>query len=107
MERAWAAWCTTMKLTETRTESPLTLQEVEELVGQIETLPALPAVLAELMQAMERSASDVDMNRVIELVSQDESGAGECLHMANSALFGRHARVETGHEGGGVLGRGR
>ncbi len=93
-----------MKLTEARTESPLTLQEVEELVGQIETLPALPAVLAELMQAMERSASEVDLNRVIELVSLDESVAGQCLHMANSALFGRHSRVETVHEAVVILG---
>lgn len=98
------AWCATMKLTEAQSGTALNLREVEELVGQIEALPALPVILAELMQTMERSASEVDLNRVVELVSRDESVAGQCLHMANSALFGRRSLVETVHEAVVILG---
>jgi HD-like signal output (HDOD) protein len=74
------------------------LEQLEKRTREIEALPALPVVLAQLMECLERPSSEVDFNRVIALVSRDESIAAQCVHMANSAMFGRRRIVETVHD---------
>jgi HD-like signal output (HDOD) protein len=89
--------CTIVSPGETPVES-LSLAQLEKSMREIETLPALPVVLAQLMECLERPAAEVDFNRVIALVSRDESVAAQCVHMANSAMFGRRRIVETVHD---------
>lgn len=76
----------------------LRLEQFQDRVRSLDTLPVLPAVLAELMACLDRPAADVDFDQVIRLISRDESIAAQCVRMANSAMFGRRTLVETVHE---------
>lgn len=76
----------------------LSLPELEQRVLHVESLPALPLILSQLMACLERPPAEIDFDRVVELVSRDESVAGQCLRLTNSAMFGRRRPVETVHE---------
>jgi HD-like signal output (HDOD) protein len=80
-----------------RIASP-SLPEFEDQVRRLETLPALPIVLTQLMACLERPAAEVDFDQLVRLISQDESIAAQCVRMANSAIFRRRRPVETVHE---------
>jgi HD-like signal output (HDOD) protein len=67
-------------------------------------LPALPTVLLPLMHALELPPGDVNVARVVELVSYDESIVAQCIRMANSAMFGRRRTVESVHDAVVTLG---
>src|ERR1700690_1870249 len=67
----------------------LSLQAFEERVGAIETLPALPLILTQLMACLEQPPTEIDFDQVVRLVSRDESVAEQCIRMTNSAIFGR------------------
>lgn len=58
-------------------------------------LPSIPAILTPLLQHLQQPPDQQDMNRLIDLISQDNSMAAQCLQMANSPLFGRMKAVET------------
>jgi putative nucleotidyltransferase with HDIG domain len=58
-------------------------------------LPSIPAILTPLLQYLQQAPEQQDINRLIDLISQDNSMAAQCLHMANSPLFGRMQAVET------------
>jgi HD-like signal output (HDOD) protein len=73
----------------------LSLAQLEKRARGIETLPAMPTILAQLMACLERPSAEVDFNEVITLASRDESIAAQCVHMANSAIFGRRRPAET------------
>lgn len=64
-------------------------------VAQIDTLPTLPAILLPLLKQLDQPLDFVDVPRVVELISSDEALAAQCLHMANSSLFGRWQRVDS------------
>jgi HD-like signal output (HDOD) protein len=76
----------------------LTLPQLEERVREIDPLPALPVILTQLMACLDRPPADIDFDQVVQLVSQDESVAAQCVRMTNSAMFGRRRLVETVHE---------
>lgn len=76
----------------------LTLEELAQRVGAMETLPALPVILAQLLACLDRPPGEIDFDEVVELVSRDESVAAQCVRMTNSAMFGRRRLVETVHE---------
>lgn len=69
--------------------------QLEQRIRELTTLPALPQVLLPLMRLLELPANDVDVARVVELVSYDHSIAAQCIRMANSAMFGRSRPVES------------
>ncbi|MGH9565654.1 MAG: HDOD domain-containing protein [Candidatus Angelobacter sp.] len=67
------------------------LKKLEEL----DRMPTLPVSLIPLLRYMEQPDEALDLQQVIELISQDKSLAVQCLHMANSPLFGRSQTVGT------------
>src|SRR5690242_9221925 len=70
----------------------------ESLLKKLENLdqmPTLPATLLPLLKYMEQPLEKLKVPEVVDLISQDESLAGQCLHMANSPLFGRSQLVES------------
>lgn len=70
----------------------------ETLLNKIETLgqmPSLPVSLVPLIRYMDQPDEALDLHQVIELIAQDKSLAMQCLHMANSPLFGRSHPVES------------
>ena len=67
------------------------LQRLDGL-GQI---PTIPAVLAPLLRHLPQPVEQLDVQKVTDLLAQDKSLAVQCLHMANSPLFGRWQKVES------------
>jgi len=61
----------------------------------LEQVPSLPIVVAPLLRYLEQPLDSLDIQRVIGFVSQDKSLAAQCLHMANSPLFGRWQAVDS------------
>jgi HD-like signal output (HDOD) protein len=74
------------------------LEQLEERVRGIDSLPALPVILTQLMACLDQPPTEIDFEQVVRLVSRDESIAAQCVRMTNSAMFGRRRLVETVHE---------
>ncbi len=64
-------------------------------VGELHNLPAMPAVLRSLGECLSQDAESVSIEKVVDLISYDKSLAGQCLRMANSALFQRKSNVSS------------
>lgn len=58
-------------------------------------LPSLPVVVAPLLSYLQQPLDALQVTEVARLISQDESLTAQCLHLANSPLFGRCQQVET------------
>ena len=68
---------------------------LQRKVSEIGNLPAMPTILQSLGECLSQSASSVNVDRIVELISYDKSLAAQCLRMANSALFRRRAPVDS------------
>jgi HD-like signal output (HDOD) protein len=67
------------------------LQRLENL----EEMPTIPVVLAPLLRYLEQPLDTLEVQQVVDLISQDKSLAAQCLHMANSPLYGQWHNVES------------
>jgi HD-like signal output (HDOD) protein len=70
------------------------------LMDRIEGLrqiPTIPAVLAPLLRYLDQPVEELDVRKVTDYLAQDESLAAQCLHMANSPLFGPPQKLESLH----------
>jgi HD-like signal output (HDOD) protein len=70
----------------------------DKLVAKLERMGAIPsikAILEPLLQELDQPIEQQKMSRVVELIAHDNSLAAQCLHMANSPLFGRSQTVQT------------
>jgi HD-like signal output (HDOD) protein len=61
----------------------------------LEQMPSIPVALAPLLNYLEQPMEQLDVQRVVELLSQDKSLAAQCLHMANSPLYGRYTEIAS------------
>jgi putative nucleotidyltransferase with HDIG domain len=61
----------------------------------LDSIPSVPAILQTLVDELEQPPERVDLLRVADLVSRDESLTAQCLRMANSALFGRRQPIDS------------
>jgi len=61
----------------------------------LERMPSIPVVLTPLLHYLEQPVERLEIQRVVDLISQDKSLAAQCLHMANSPLYGRYAEVAS------------
>jgi HD-like signal output (HDOD) protein len=64
----------------------------EMLLRQLEgmdKMPTLPITLVPLLRYLEQPVDHLDVQQIVDLISQDKSLSAQCLHMANSPLFGR------------------
>jgi HD-like signal output (HDOD) protein len=64
-------------------------------LGGLDQMPTLPISLLPLLRYMEQPLDRLEVQQVVDLISQDKSLAAQCLHMANSPLFGRWQAVES------------
>lgn len=69
----------------------LLLQRMEGL----RQIPTIPAVLTPLLRYLEQPVEKLDVQKLTDLLAQDESLAAQCLQMANSPLFGRWQQVQS------------
>lgn len=65
------------------------LDEIRPRIEALDAMPTVAAVVQPLAGLLRQNADQVDLNRVVELVSYDSAIAAQCLRTANSPLFGR------------------
>lgn len=75
-----------------KTES---IDALKSRIVKIDAMPAIPVILRPLLRCLDQPVEQVDMDRIVELVSYDKSIAAQCLRMANSALFMRSKPAES------------
>jgi HD-like signal output (HDOD) protein len=64
-------------------------------LGKIEQMPSIPVVVAPLLRYLEQPLEQLDIQKVVDLLSQDKSLTAQALHMANSPLFGRWQQIDS------------
>ncbi len=70
--------------------NPLSL---DDIVKNLEDLPSLPAVVMELLSAIDQE--DVDISVLAKKVSHDSALTAKTLRLANSSLYGLQVKVTT------------
>lgn len=78
---------------------PLSLDEV---LADVRQLPSLPAVVVELIQALENDATSID--QIAEAIARDQSLVARALRVANSPFYGIQHKVASIHDAIVVLG---
>jgi HD-like signal output (HDOD) protein len=76
----------------------MTTQSKELLLrrlNQIEKMPSIPVIVAPLLRYFEQPLDQLDLNQVVDLLLQDKSLTVQCLHMANSPLFGHWKKIDS------------
>lgn len=61
----------------------------------LDQMPTIPVILYPLLRYLEQPLDQLDLQEIVNLISQDESLASQCLHMANSPLFGLWQPVDS------------
>ena len=61
----------------------------------MENMPSIPVVVAPLLHYFEQPLDQLDVNKVVGLLLQDKSLTAQCLHMANSPLFGHWKKIDS------------
>lgn len=77
---------------------------MKDILNSLHQLPAMPAVVQELIQSFDNPA--LDSHRLAEKISRDPALAARVLHVANSAFYGLPRQVGSIHEAVVVLGFG-
>src|SRR5437868_2924740 len=76
----------------------MTVMATEILLKKLENMeeiPTLPIILNPLLKYLEQPLDSLDVQKVADLIAQDKSLAAQCLHLANSSLFGRWQKVDS------------
>lgn len=66
-----------------------------EQLGKVDQMPSIPVVVAPLMRYLEQPMDQIDLQKVIDLLSPDKSLTAQCLHMANSPLWGHWQKIDS------------
>ncbi|HTZ96962.1 MAG TPA: HDOD domain-containing protein [Terriglobales bacterium] len=69
--------------------------ELRSRLERLEEMPTIPVVLAPLLRYLEQPLDTLEVQQVVDLISQDKSLAAQCLHMANSPLYGRWQSIDS------------
>ncbi len=77
------------------TTAPVGKQLLLQRLDGLRQIPTIPAVLTPLLRYLEQPVEQLDVQKVTDFLAQDKSLAAQCLHMANSPLFGRWQKVES------------
>lgn len=75
---------------------------IPELVKDVRDLPALPAIVAELMSSLGRE--DAGTGVLAEKLSQDQALTAKTLRLANSSFYGMQRKVDTIQQAVAILG---
>jgi HD-like signal output (HDOD) protein len=68
---------------------PPGLEQIRPKIEALDTIPTIPAIVMPLASLLQLPADQVNVEKVVELVSYDGTIAAQCMRMANSPLFGR------------------
>ncbi len=84
--------------------NPVTYNILTQRIKQLGNLPAMPAILATLCEALSQKPNQIDVHKIVRHISYDKSLAAQCLRMANSALFRRRGDVSSVKDAVAALG---
>ena len=69
--------------------------KLRKRIEKVRTLPSSPAVLKPLLELLRLEPEQINLKKVVELVSYDKTIAAQCLRIANSPLYGRARATES------------
>lgn len=75
--------------------NPHTGEILRRKVSELGSLPVMPSILQSLGACLSASPAELDIARIVELISYDKSLAAQCLRVANSAMFSGRAGVQS------------
>lgn len=61
----------------------------------VDSMPSIPATLEPLLRYLSRPVDELEMQKVVDMISHDKSLTVQCLHLANSPLFCRWQAVDS------------
>ena len=70
---------------------------IRSRLEKLNSIPTVPAVIRPLLHYMEKPVDQMEVKRIVDMISCDESIAAQCLRMANSALYFLPQVVKTVH----------
>jgi putative nucleotidyltransferase with HDIG domain len=70
-------------------------EALQNKVEQLSNIPCIEAILQPLIAYLQLPLEEQTVQRVVDLVSHDASLTAQCLHMANSPLFGRWQNISN------------
>ncbi len=85
-------------------DSSITREVIRARLEKLNSIPTVPAIIRPLLHYMEKPIDQMEVKRVVDMISCDESIAAQCLRMANSALYFLPQIVKTIHGAVIVLG---
>jgi HD-like signal output (HDOD) protein len=77
---------------------------IRSRLEKLNSIPTIPAIIRPLLHYMEKPVDQMEVKRIVDMISCDESIAAQCLRMANSALYFLPQVVKTVHGAVIVLG---
>ena len=75
---------------------------LEEILASVDSLPSLPGIVNELIQAQGRE--DVSVDDLVHCIAQDQALTARVLRVANSPFYGMQHKVASIHDAVVVLG---
>jgi HD-like signal output (HDOD) protein len=73
----------------------ISTEELQKRVNEMASIPCVSAIIQPLISYLGMPFESQDMQRIVDLVSHDNSLTAQCLHMANSPLYGRCQPITT------------
>jgi HD-like signal output (HDOD) protein len=77
---------------------------IRSRLKKLNSIPTIPAIIRPLLRYMEKPIDHMEVKRIVDMISCDESIAAQCLRMANSGLYYLPQVVKTVHGAVIVLG---
>jgi HD-like signal output (HDOD) protein len=65
------------------------------LLRRLDGLSQIPTIPAPLLGYLQQQPEQLEVQNITDFLAQDKPLAAQCLHMANSPLFGRRQKVES------------
>ncbi len=65
------------------------LEQIRPRIRALDAMPSVPVIVQPLAGLLRQDYDQINLDKVVELVSYDSTIAAQCLRMANSPLFGR------------------
>ena len=81
--------------------------EALKKLENVENMPSMPAILEPLLRYLNQPVDQLEVQKVVDMISNDESLTVRCLHLANSPLFCRWQAVDSVRGAIVALGLGR
>jgi HD-like signal output (HDOD) protein len=65
------------------------LEKIRPKIEALDAMPSIPVIIRPLISVLRLPPEQVNLAKVVQMVSYDSTLAAQCLRMANSPLFGR------------------